>query len=93
MLGFTPPPARPLPVPRDYDFDPADQQEKKTPNDTYVHSDTHRVTFVQGLYRLPFDIFECTPLLDLIKSTVTSNAAKLPTKTELQAELNQLKQS
>jgi hypothetical protein len=92
-FGITPPPANPSQVERQFSFDDEDDETEDNSKEKYTHSGAHHTNIVQGLVRLPFDIYQCTPLLDLIKATGVTIAAKFPTKDELQRGLDQLKKT
>ena len=83
-LGVKCPPANPGQVRREKAVSLDIEMEDDFSKERYRHSAANHTTFVQGLSRLPFNIYECTPFLDYVKASGFDFASKLPDQTELQ---------
>lgn len=53
----------------------------------YRHTVADHTTFMQGLCRMPFNIFECSAFLDYVKASGLDFASKVPTQKEIQEGL------
>jgi hypothetical protein len=89
-IGVKIPPANPSQVKRDKKSAAVDTEDDFS-KEKYSHSTSNHTTFVQGLTRIPFNIFECTPFLDFVRASGLDFAAKLPSLSELQEKLDDIK--
>jgi len=89
-IGVKIPPANPSQVKRDKKS-VAVGMEDDFSKEKYSHSTSNHTTYVQGLTRIPLNIFECTPFLHLVKAYDLELAAKWPSLSQLQEKLDDLK--
>jgi len=89
-IGVKIPPANPSQVKRDKKSAAVDTEDDFS-KENYHHSTSSHTTFVQGLTRTPFNIFECTPFLDFIRAFGLDFAAKWPSLSELQEKMDDIK--
>ena len=64
--------------------------EEEFSKEKYRHTIANHTTFLQGVCRLPFNIFECSDFVDYVKASGLDFAAKVPTQKEIQEGLSGL---
>lgn len=90
-MGVKIPPANPSQVKRERKSDEEVELEDDFSKEKYRHTVANHTTFLQGICRLPFNIFECPNFLDYIKSSGLDFASKVPDLAEIQKGLEMRK--
>jgi hypothetical protein len=64
------------------------EMEDDFSKEKYRHTVANHMTFLQGICRLPFNIFECTAFLDFAKAPGLDFSSKVPSQDEVQKGLD-----